>query len=79
MLCGFQPLFDRLLYIRHLAFCRPAISEPVDPILCWNSFYFAISNGQVVYATDKKPSVKPTVSGMWIFVYSPISFISQAV
>ena len=79
MLCGFQPLFDRLLYIRHLAFCRPAISEAVDPIQCWNSFYFAISNGQVVYATDKKPSDKPTVTGTWILVYSSTSFASQAI
>ena len=62
--CGFEPLFDRLIYIRHLAFVRPAIPEYVDPLLCLYSFYFTLDqNGQVIYATDQKPEYQPKVAG----------------
>ena len=62
--CGFEPLFDRLIYIRQLAFVRPAIPEYVDPLLCLYSFYYTLDrNGQVVYATDQKPDYRPKVIG----------------
>ena len=64
MVTGFEPLFDRLVYIRHLGMMRPAIPEPVDPIKCWLSIYFVLnSDNEVVYATDIKPTHRTTPDG----------------
>ena len=68
MVCGFEPLFDRLLYIRHLAMMRPAIPVPIDPIKCWISFYFTLNKQQeVIYSTDKKPTYRANPEGTIYF------------
>ena len=65
--CRFQPLFDKLLYIRHLSLVRPAIPVAVNPRLCWVAFYFTLDrNGQVVYSTDQQPDYKPEPSGKFL-------------
>lgn len=57
---GFEPLFDRMLYVRHLSFMRPAIPVAEDPIKCWVAFYFTLDRtGTIVYSTDQiQPSVR---------------------
>ena len=61
---GFEPLFDRLLYVRHLSFMRPAIPVAEDPIKCWVAFYFTLDRtGTIVYSTDQKPAFRPKISG----------------
>ena len=65
LVTGFEPLFDRLVYIRHLAMVRPAVPVPIDPMHCWVAFYFTLNDKhEVVYATDIKPNHRTTVSGM---------------
>ena len=63
MVCGFEPLFHRLVYIRHLSLVRPAVSEPINPMHCLLSFYYTDFAGRVVFSTDKKPSYNPTLNG----------------
>lgn len=64
MVTGFEPLFDRLVYIRHLSLVRPAIPVAVDPIKCWVAFYFTLDKEKtIVYSTDQKPDYRPKLTG----------------
>ena len=70
MVSGFEPLFDRLVYIRHMSLVRPAIPVAVDPIKCWVAFYFTLDKeNTIVYSTDQKPDYRPKMSGnVYLFV-----------
>lgn len=67
---GFEPLFDRLLYVRHLSLMRPAIPVGEDPIKCWVAFFFTLDQtGAIVYSTDQKPTYRPKMSGRFYLTY----------
>lgn len=64
MVSGFEPLFDRLVYIRYMSLVRPAVPVAVDPIKCWVAFYFALDKeNTIVYSTDQKPDYRPNLTG----------------
>ena len=64
MVCGFEPLFDRLVYIRHMEFVRPAVPVPTEPRKCWVAFYFTLDKDRtIVYSTDQKPDYRPKLTG----------------
>ena len=74
MVSGFEPLFENLVYIRHLSLVRPAVPVATEPIHCWSSFYFTIDqNNDVVYSTDIKPAYTPKLTGEISFHLSRIS------
>ena len=67
--CGFQPLWDRLVYIRHMSFVRPAVSYPMDPTWVRNALYFGLnSSQQVVATTDQNLAVVPSIDGKFALI-----------
>ena len=64
MRCGFEPLWDRLLYIRHMSFVRPAVPVPLSPDWVRTAIYFGLDQeNHLIYTTDQTPDFNPMVDG----------------
>lgn len=65
--CGFQPLWDRLIYIRHMSFVRPAVNYYMNPNWVRSAIYFGLNaNRELVYTTDKRPTFNPSADGKFV-------------
>ena len=68
--CGFEPLWDRLLYIRYLSLVRPAVPYHMDPNWLRSAIYCGLNQSQeVIFTTDQQPVFPVSVDGKCILYY----------
>ena len=65
--CGFEPLWDRLVYIRYLSLVRPAVTYHMDPNWLRSAIYCGLNESQqVIFTTDQQPVFPVNIDGKHI-------------